>query len=81
MLWITLLTDLGDGWYRYGNSAFKLFQKRKNWEEARNDCQSFGGDLASITSSHENEFLKDVLVKNADLSNTRNGEYKIHCFC
>ncbi|XP_020916572.1 snaclec bothroinsularin subunit alpha [Exaiptasia diaphana] len=61
-------TDLGNGWFRYGKAAIKLFTERKNWTDARSHCQSLGGDLLSITSSHENDFVHDVFVENLNLT-------------
>ncbi|XP_031557614.1 uncharacterized protein LOC116294204 [Actinia tenebrosa] len=60
--------DLGNGWFRYGKAAIKLFQELKNWTDARLFCQAHGGDLLSITSSHENDFVYDVFVKKLNLT-------------
>lgn len=70
-LFITILSvfvDLGDGWFRYGKAAIKLFQELKNWTDARLSCQALGGDLLSISSSHENDFVYDVFVKKLNLT-------------
>ncbi|KXJ10992.1 Perlucin-like protein [Exaiptasia diaphana] len=60
--------DLGNGWRRYGKSAIKLITEKKNWTDARSHCQSLGGDLLSITSSHENDFVNDVFVESLNLT-------------
>ncbi|KXJ14219.1 hypothetical protein AC249_AIPGENE20196 [Exaiptasia diaphana] len=63
-----MITDLGNGWRRYGDAAIKLFSEKKNWTDARHHCQSLGADLLSITSSHENNFVNEVFVKQLNLS-------------
>ena len=69
-----MITDLGNGWRRYGDAAIKLFSEKKNWTDARKHCQSLGGDLLSITSSHENDFVNEVFVKQLNLSYFREGK-------
>jgi hypothetical protein len=66
-------TDLGNGWYRYGEAALKPFKDLKTWLDARSYCQSLGGDLVSISSDHENDFIYNMFVK--DLINNTNGKW------
>ncbi len=37
-------------------------EDRVSWEEARNAALAFGGDLASITSAEENEFIEQLIM-------------------
>ncbi|KAL9951346.1 hypothetical protein ACROYT_G043997 [Oculina patagonica] len=52
---------LPDNWYRFGAKLVKLFPERKTWEQARQFCQSIGGELVSINRDNENEFLYHLL--------------------
>ncbi len=54
-------TVLPDGWYRFGSKLLKLFLERRTWEQARQSCQSIGGDLVSINHEFENEFISHLL--------------------
>jgi hypothetical protein len=46
----------------FSSLHFILVCGRKNWEEARADCQARGGDLASIHSAAENELVYNLYV-------------------
>ncbi|KAL9950355.1 hypothetical protein ACROYT_G042842 [Oculina patagonica] len=52
---------LPDDWYRFGAKLVKLFPERKTWGQARQFCQSIGGELVSINREDENEFLYHLL--------------------
>ncbi|XP_031568008.1 uncharacterized protein LOC116302779 [Actinia tenebrosa] len=54
---------LPDEWYRLGNSVIKMFHENKTWMDAQTHCQTMGGDLLSIGTAYENNFVKDVLIK------------------
>lgn len=41
---------------------FKLFSDTKTWAEAKADCESRGGHLATSTSEEKNEFLKSIAI-------------------
>ncbi|XP_068942367.1 macrophage mannose receptor 1 isoform X1 [Petaurus breviceps papuanus] len=53
------------GWKFFQNKCYRFFgfkgEERKNWQNARKDCQSFGGNLASIHSGKEQAFLTTQL--------------------
>ena len=51
------LPALPDSWYRFGSKLLKLFPARRTWEQARQFCQSIGGELVSINHENENEFV------------------------
>ncbi|CAI4232185.1 unnamed protein product [Auanema sp. JU1783] len=45
-------------------SMFKLFAERKDWEEAENYCQTFGGHLATIDNEVKNKFINALIKEN-----------------
>uniref|UniRef100_A0A3P8TTB4 C-type lectin domain-containing protein n=1 Tax=Amphiprion percula TaxID=161767 RepID=A0A3P8TTB4_AMPPE len=50
--------DLSNGWRQYGSNCYKLkADVRKSWNLARHDCVFEGGDLVSITTAEENQFV------------------------
>ncbi|XP_043825132.1 LOW QUALITY PROTEIN: macrophage mannose receptor 1 [Dromiciops gliroides] len=53
------------GWTFFQNKCYKAFgfkgEERKSWQNARKDCQSFGGNLVSIHSGKEQAFLTTLL--------------------
>ena len=53
---------LADGWYKFNESLFKLILEKKTWNDARTHCQSLGGDLVSIGSKTEEQFIKEVVM-------------------
>ena len=57
-----VLAVLPDGWYRFNTSLFKLIAERKPWAEAKAACLKLGGNLASIASEHENQFLLETIA-------------------
>ncbi|KAM9794512.1 uncharacterized protein LOC133163674 isoform X2 [Syngnathus typhle] len=52
------------GWWpdRFSSDFCYLIQRRptKTWKEARDDCLRRGGDLLSITNSHEQAFIQSL---------------------
>ncbi|CAI5441684.1 unnamed protein product [Caenorhabditis angaria] len=42
-------------------SRFKLFEERKNWDEAEKTCQSFGGHLVVVDNDNRNNYVKELL--------------------
>uniref|UniRef100_A0A672J820 C-type lectin domain-containing protein n=1 Tax=Salarias fasciatus TaxID=181472 RepID=A0A672J820_SALFA len=54
---VTELRCPGNDWYEFGEFCYKPFSERKTWGAARDDCFYRGGDLVSIHSQEEEEFL------------------------
>ncbi|KXJ17300.1 hypothetical protein AC249_AIPGENE25793 [Exaiptasia diaphana] len=54
---------LEDGWYRYGNTAVKLINENKTWNDAKTHCKSLGSDLVTILSPRQSDFIRQVVVK------------------
>lgn len=54
--------DLTGGWSQYGSDCYKLkADTRKSWSEARYDCVQEGGDLVSVLSPHEEQYITALL--------------------
>jgi hypothetical protein len=51
-----------DGWYEYEGSCYQLQQGLTGVEEYRLVCQALGGDLVSIHSQEENDFVVALLA-------------------
>ncbi|XP_062291189.1 macrophage mannose receptor 1 [Scomber scombrus] len=54
--------DLANGWRSYGSNCYKLkADTRKSWAAARHDCVEDGGDLVSIISAPEEQYITGTL--------------------
>ena len=54
------------GWVTYGKSCYLIIDiPTLEWNDARRNCQKLGGDLAKITSAAENQFIYNLLLKQA----------------
>ena len=54
--------DGGDGWYRYGDICFSLL----TWQhlaDCHSDCLNRGGQLASLHSTQENDFVSLIMER------------------
>ncbi|KAM9834490.1 lymphocyte antigen 75-like isoform 2-T2 [Syngnathus typhle] len=51
------------GWLEYNFKCYKKVEAPNGWLGARRDCVWQGGDLVSITSSAEEDFVKDNMGK------------------
>ncbi|XP_049617585.1 C-type mannose receptor 2-like isoform X1 [Syngnathus scovelli] len=47
-----------EGWHRFGSNCYKKMEATNGWLGARHNCLWQGGDLVSITSSYEENFVK-----------------------
>nr|AAI50375.1 Zgc:171670 protein [Danio rerio] len=45
------------GWSGSGSRCFRFFSRSVNWVTAERNCQSLGGNLASVHDQVENDFL------------------------
>lgn len=58
--------DSANGWQTFGSNCYKRRASvRKSWAAARSDCVREGGDLVSITSSEEEEYVMSRLDASA----------------
>lgn len=52
-------------WFLFENKCYKLFgfkeEEKKNWHDARTDCQRLGGNLATISNQRVQAFLTSKL--------------------
>ncbi|XP_076014518.1 uncharacterized protein LOC143007034 [Genypterus blacodes] len=54
--------DLASGWMEYGSNCYKLkADTRKSWGAARSDCVMQGGDLVSVTSAAEEQYVTGTM--------------------
>ena len=56
-----------EGWSKEPQSkrCYKAFENEKlSWNSAETKCQQFGGDLASITSRYEQDYIVSLLNRN-----------------
>ncbi|XP_026210251.1 C-type mannose receptor 2, partial [Anabas testudineus] len=50
--------DLSNGWMQYASDCYKLkSDTKKSWTAARHDCVQDGGDLVSITTAEEEQYV------------------------
>ncbi len=58
--------DSVNGWHAFGSNCYKRRASvRKSWTAARSDCVRDGGDLVSITSSEEEQYVMSRLDESA----------------
>lgn len=60
------------GWDRFNQSCYQHITQPRNWTSARSHCLVFGGDLASIHSPSENDFVSEILTKNVTSTMMKN---------
>uniref|UniRef100_A0A673AXW7 C-type lectin domain-containing protein n=1 Tax=Sphaeramia orbicularis TaxID=375764 RepID=A0A673AXW7_9TELE len=50
--------DLSNDWRQYGSNCYKLKDDTaKSWSDARRDCVEEGGDLVSVNSAEEEQYI------------------------
>lgn len=57
--------DSASGWQGFGSSCYRRKSSRKSWTAARSDCIRDGGDLVSINSADEEQFVTSRLDASA----------------
>jgi len=63
------LPALPDRWFQFGSKLYKFFVERKTWEQARQVCQANGGELVTIESERENQFVFEMFAKDKTNAN------------
>uniref|UniRef100_A0A8C9Z0X4 C-type lectin domain-containing protein n=1 Tax=Sander lucioperca TaxID=283035 RepID=A0A8C9Z0X4_SANLU len=54
--------DLANGWTQHGSNCYNLkADTRKSWAAARHDCVQDGGDLVSIVTAEEEQYVTGSL--------------------
>lgn len=48
------------GWSLFEGKYYKALSETRSWDASRQECQNLGGDLASIHSSSENDFIQSL---------------------
>ncbi|XP_037646459.1 galactose-specific lectin nattectin-like [Sebastes umbrosus] len=51
------------GWTQFGDRCFMFHIRGKAWHEAERDCLSMDGNLASVHSVKEHDFLRDYVYR------------------
>ncbi|XP_039677802.1 galactose-specific lectin nattectin-like [Perca fluviatilis] len=51
------------GWTRYNGRCFLYFPTAMTWSNAERNCQSLGGNLASVHNVHEYHEIQRLIVK------------------
>merc|ERR1711915_1002745 len=49
-------------YFHHTNKHYRLMTATRNWDDARNDCKHGGGDLTSVTSLYEEEFIESLVI-------------------
>lgn len=49
--------DTTHGWHQFASSCYQLKHSRKSWASARLECLKEGGDLVSILSAEEEQYV------------------------
>ncbi|XP_028446788.1 galactose-specific lectin nattectin isoform X2 [Perca flavescens] len=49
------------GWTHFGSRCFSFYFQRKTWVDAEKVCKAAGGNLASVHSAEEYDFLKTYI--------------------
>ncbi|XP_017294289.1 galactose-specific lectin nattectin-like [Kryptolebias marmoratus] len=53
------------GWTWYGGHCYLFVKSEKDWADAESHCNSLDGNLASIQSSDEYTFIRDLVFREA----------------
>nr|ACO82038.1 C-type lectin 5 [Perca flavescens] len=56
------------GWTQFGSRCFSFNIQRKSWTDAENFCKAAGGNLASVHSEEEHEFLRTFIKQVSGLN-------------
>ena len=57
-----LITECSTEWTQYESFCYKAYSRTEDWENARKECLHSHSDLASISSSAENDFIATTLI-------------------
>ena len=49
------------GWIYSNSQCYKPLHGTHNWNEAKTQCRNYGGHLASVQSSQENDFIYKLM--------------------
>uniref|UniRef100_A0A8C4SM36 C-type lectin domain-containing protein n=1 Tax=Erpetoichthys calabaricus TaxID=27687 RepID=A0A8C4SM36_ERPCA len=57
-----IVCDKANGWDNFGSSCYKVKDNTKTWLSSRRDCINEGGDLVSIESPSENQYVSSKMA-------------------
>ncbi|KAG7455092.1 hypothetical protein MATL_G00252710 [Megalops atlanticus] len=52
------------GWTSFGDRCFQYVATKMNWVDAESHCLKLGGNLASVHSEEEHQFLRELYKRN-----------------
>lgn len=52
-----------EAWRSFEGRCYRLLTDYHNMDECRDDCVDYGGDIASVHSMAENDFITEELVR------------------
>ena len=55
-----LISGCDSSWTQYGSHCYRFYQEQLTWSDAKARCEREGGDLTSIHSAEENQFLATI---------------------
>ncbi|XP_052695614.1 versican core protein-like [Crassostrea angulata] len=67
-----------EGWVQYENHIYRIFTEKKNWDGAKEHCESRDAYLVEIESSEENTWIHEKLVYQHFLSRMDHCSYNIY---
>ena len=53
-------SDSEIGWNKFSGNCYTVVRKRVNWDTAKSSCWGRGGQLTSIGSKEENDFIRSL---------------------
>ena len=60
--WADVSQGCPSGWSELETSCFKYVRSEYYWSSAQANCESQGGNLASVHSGEENDFIMDLVL-------------------
>lgn len=57
----SVVQGCAEGWMEFMGSCYIHFDERETWTSAEQHCQELNSHLVSISSQHEQEFVKSEL--------------------
>ncbi|XP_049424670.1 ladderlectin-like [Epinephelus fuscoguttatus] len=55
------------GWYSFNGRCYRYIPTRMSWARAERNCQSLGGNLASVHNIEEYQAIQDVIFRATNL--------------
>ncbi|XP_077058631.1 galactose-specific lectin nattectin-like [Siphateles boraxobius] len=59
------------GWSSFGCRCFKFFSNPQTWMDAEKTCSQLNGNLASVHSRAEHDFIHELVISKTEMMTTR----------